>query len=234
MEVERLLVVDNDEKICQILTLYLRSKGYEVMTCKNGSNALAAFSESKPDLMILDIDLPGMDGFEILASLRRFSNLPVIMLSERTGVNDMIRALELGADDYITKPFDSKELLARIRAVLRRSGGTDKPAPNANEITFADIVLYLNEHSMNVNGSTFKLPDREFELMSFFAQNRNKALTRSRIIDEVWGSANSDGRSLDVHIRRLRMKLKNSKYCSIETVWRIGYRLRIITKESEL
>ena len=224
MKSERILVVDDDEKICQILTLYLNSKGYDVITCKNGGNAMTQFLDSKPDLVILDILLPGTDGFELLSRIRRLGSVPVIMLSMRSAAEDRILALDLGADDYIVKPFDSKELLARIRAVLRRAASGSHSFENGR-ITIGELVLDTVKLTVESEGSTVLLTGKEFELLKYLLLNRNCAVTRSEIASEVWGNDNQGSRSIDVHIRRLRSKLPVSNNWNIETVWRVGYRL---------
>lgn len=223
MKSERILVVDDDEKICQILTLYLNSRGYDVLTCKNGSNAMALFLDSKPDLVILDILLPGTDGFELLGRIRRLGSVPVIMLSMRQTAEDRILALDLGADDYIVKPFNSKELLARIRAVLRRASSGSQTFENGR-ITIGPLVLDTVGNSVESDGLTVKLTQREFELLQYLLINRNSVVTRADIASEVWGSEKLSSRTIDVHVRRLRQKLPAEQEWNIETIWRVGYR----------
>ena len=166
MESERILIVDDDEKICQILTLYLRSKGYEVITCRNGANASQAFTGSAAQLIILDVNLPGLDGFTILERLRHISGVPVIMLTGCADEEARIRAFELGADDYITKPFNSKELLARIRAVLRRCGNQDLTA-GGTVLTIGKLKLFREEHLAMVSDEFVKFSPREFDLLEY-------------------------------------------------------------------
>lgn len=224
-ENEKILVVDDDEKICQILTLYLRSKGYDVATCKNGSNAIAAFEESKPDLVILDVMLPGMDGWEILERLRKISTVPVIMLTAKGDTSDRIQGLNYGADDYIVKPFDSKELVARIRAVFRRSGGQQSEAADKRFISAGDIRLDLENYTATVNGEPKPMPHKEFELLSYLVQHKEQVLTRGQILSAVWGfEFSKDSRTIDVHIKRLRTRLGESPTWQIITVWGVGYK----------
>lgn len=227
MESERILVVDDDEKICQILTLYLRSKGYEVTCCRNGGNALTAFSDCSPHLVILDINLPGMSGYEILERLRRFSNIPVIFLSERENAEDRIRGLDGGADDYITKPFSPKELVARIRAVLRRCG---RQLPkHVSCVSACGLELDLNGRTVKTGDEIIPLPDKEFELLLYLIVNRNSVIRRDRILSDLFENCrSSSSRTLDVHINRLRTKLGSSKLWRIETVYGVGYRFSVI------
>ena len=225
MDNERILVVDDDEKICQILTLYLKSKGYEVATCRNGANALAAFEENKPDLVILDIMLPGMDGWEILEKLRMISNVPVIMLTAKGDTSDRVQGLNHGADDYIVKPFDSKELVARIRAVFRRAGGQNSPEADRRYIYAGDICMDLENYSVTVNGQARAMPHKEFELLNYLIQHKDQVLTRGQILSAVWGfDFSKDSRTIDVHIKRLRTRLGDSPTWQIITVWGVGYK----------
>lgn len=225
MENEKILVVDDDEKICQILNLYLRSKGYDVVTCKNGMNALPTFEECKPDLVILDVMLPGMDGWEILEKLRVISSVPVIMLTAKGDTSDRIQGLNCGADDYIVKPFDSKELVARIRAVFRRAGGQPQEASDKRYLSAGDIKLDLENYTVTVNGEMKPMPHKEFELLSYLVQHKDQVLTRGQILSAVWGfEFSKDSRTIDVHIKRLRTRLGESTSWQILTVWGIGYK----------
>ncbi len=225
MENEKILVVDDDEKICQILNLYLRSKGYDVVTCKNGMNALPTFEDSKPDLVILDVMLPGMDGWEILEKLRQISPVPVIMLTAKGDTSDRIQGLNFGADDYIVKPFDSKELVARIRAVFRRAGGQSAEASDKRFLTAGDIRLDLENYSVTVNGEPKPMPHKEFELLSYLVQHKEQVLTRGQILSAVWGfEFSKDSRTIDVHIKRLRTRLGENPSWQILTVWGVGYK----------
>lgn len=225
MDNEKILVVDDDEKICQILSLYLRSKGYEVATCKNGANAIAAFETEKPDLVLLDIMLPGMDGWEILSRLRTISAVPVIMLTAKGDTPDRILGLDRGADDYIVKPFDSKELVARIRAVFRRAGAVPEKEENNSVITGGDIEIDLDKHTVSRNGRVIEMPHKEFELLVYLVQNKGQVLTRGKILNTVWGfEFAKDSRTIDVHIKRLRSRLGDSSTWQIITVWGVGYK----------
>ena len=227
MESERILVVDGDEKICQILTLYLGSKGYEVACCRNGNNALGTFADCSPHLVILDTDLPGLDGFEILSKLRRFSNIPVIFLSARGEAEDRILGLDCGADDYIAKPFSPKELVARIRAVLRRCGRRlPKGAPS---IIACGLELDLAEKTVKTGDELISLPDKEFELLVYLIMNRNTVVRRTEIMEDLFENCKIESsRTLDVHVNRLRSKLGESRLWRIETVYGVGYRFSAV------
>lgn len=226
MDDEKILVVDDDEKICQILSLYLRSKGYDVVTCRNGANAITIFETEKPDLVLLDVMLPGMDGWEILAKLRAFSRVPVIMLTAKGETEDRIHGLDHGADDYIVKPFDSKELVARIRAVFRRAGAAQKEDDANRMLTVGDMSIDVENYSMTVNGRAVELKNREFELLVYLARHKDQVLSRGQILDAVWGYAfGGDSRTIDVHVKRLRAKLGESDAWQIITIWGIGYKL---------
>ena len=214
METERILVVDDDEKICQILTLYLRSRGYEVTSCRNGSNALTAFSDSAADLIILDITLPGMDGLSILRKLRETSNVPVIMLTAHT-------------DDFIIKPFDPKELVARIRAVLRRSGSGPAKSVKQDLLSVGDLTIDRTSRRVRRSGTEIKLADREYELLLLLVLYKNRVVKRSRILEDVFPDLSDASRSPDVHISRLKSRLGPSDDWAIETIPRVGYRFAL-------
>ena len=228
MESERILVVDDDEKICQILSIYLHSKGYEVITCKSGLKALSAFEDSKPDLVLLDVMLPGLDGWEVLEQIRRISSVPVIMLTAKGDITDKIQGLDCGADDYVVKPFDSKELIARIRAVLRRT-----PAVKEEEnkpITVGDLTIDPSNYVVTVAGKEINMPPKEIELLYFLACREGKVLSRGQLLENVWGfDFYGDSRTVDVHIKRIRDRLGESKYWQIRTIWSVGYRFERLT-----
>ena len=179
---EKILVVDDDEKICQILSLYLRSKGYEVFTCQSGSKAITSFEEFSPDLVLLDVMLPGMDGWEILKRIRKISNAPVIMLTAKGDTTDRVQGLDCGADDYVVKPFDSKELIARIRAVMRRSG---QPEEIEKHIKIGSLDVDTNNRVVYVDGNRIELAPKEFDLLCYFIHNNGKVLTRGQLLDDV-------------------------------------------------
>ena len=204
MDNERILVIDDDENIVRILTLYLRSKGYDVVSCKSGSRALSVFTDTKPDLVLLDVMLPGMDGREILSKIRKLSRTPVIMLTAKGETDDRIHALDGGADDYIVKPFDSKELFARIRAVLRRSSSSGNKT-GSRRVEFANISVDFDNYTVMKNGEKVRMSPKEIELLYYLASNLGRAITRSELLRAVWGEDYfGDGRTLDVHIKRIR------------------------------
>lgn len=225
MESERILIVDDDENILNILALYLRSRGYDVASCKSGSRAISIFSEVKPDLVLLDVMLPGMDGWEVLEELRSFSRVPVIMLTALGETEDRIYGLDYGADDYIVKPFDSKELIARVRAVLRRA--KTQQAENEDKcLEFANIVINRKERCVRKNGKRVDMTPKEVELLYYLAENMNRVVSRGDILNAVWGyDYFGDGRTVDVHIRRIRDHLGDDNPWRILSVWSVGYTL---------
>lgn len=226
MDNETILVVDDDEKICQILLLYLRSKGYDVVTCKNGIRAISTFNECKPDLVLLDVMLPGLDGWEILSKIRRISNVPVIMLTAKGDVSDRIQGLDCGADDYIVKPFESKELIARIRAVMRRSQYCDAESMVQTRcICIGELSVDIDNFIVLRCGERVEMPPKEVELLYFLMQHPNKVLSRGQILDGVWGfDYYGDSRTIDVHIKRLRNRLGDDTRWRIRTIWSVGYK----------
>ena len=225
MDTERILVVDDDENILKILTLYLRSKGYDVVTCKSGARVVSVFDETHPDLVLLDVMLPGMDGWKVLETLRKFSDVPVIMLTALGRVDDRIHGLDHGADDYIVKPFDSKELIARVRAVLRRSKGNDG-GEGRKPIEFADLSIDLDNGMVKKNGNKVDMTPKETELLYYLATHMNHVVSRGDILDAVWGhDYYGDGRTVDVHIRRIRERLGEDNAWKIVSVWGVGYLL---------
>lgn len=221
---EVILIVDDDERICQILSLYLQSKGYEVVTCKTGTRALSLFTAKKPDLVLLDVMLPGMDGWEVLSKLRRVSNVPVIMLTARGDTSDRVQGLDCGADDYIVKPFDSKELIARIRAVMRRAGIVEVEKPKV--VSVGNLVINMEDYVVTENGKSIDVPPKELELLFFLVQNKDNVVSRGQILDAVWGvDYFGDNRTVDVHIKRLRDRFEETEPWHICTIWGVGYKL---------
>ena len=223
MKNEHILIVDDDEKLCQILALYLRSKGYEVSACRNGSNALNSFFDSRPDLILLEIMLPGMDGLSVLERLRRISPVPVIMLSSKPDGDDTVSALNSGADDFLVKPFDPKELIARIRAVLRRAANALTEKNDEKTLKTEDLSIDLIAQTATCEGSAaVRLSSKEIELLCCLVENRNKVMTKEQLLAEVW-NCGTQSRTVDVHVNRLRVKLPKSDRWRIRTVWRVGY-----------
>ena len=231
MDNERILVIDDDENIVRILTLYLRSKGYDVVSCKSGSRALSVFTDTKPDLVLLDVMLPGMDGREILSKIRKLSRTPVIMLTAKGETDDRIHALDGGADDYIVKPFDSKELFARIRAVLRRSSSSGNKT-GSRRVEFANISVDFDNYTVMKNGEKVRMSPKELELLYYLASNLGRAITRSELLRAVWGEDYfGDGRTLDVHIKRIRSHLGTDNPWKITTICSVGYKLELTDNE---
>ncbi len=221
----KVLVVDDDTRILQILRLYLTKEGYEVVTCERGDDAIDMALDSELGLVILDIMLPGLDGWEVLENIRRTSSVPVIMLTAKGDITDRVQGLDCGADDYIVKPFEPKELLARVKAVLRRSSVSPD---EIRTVKIGDLSVSLDNYTVTLGGKKQEMPPKEIELLHFFATHPNRVYTREQILANVWGFGfYGDSRTVDVHIKRLRDRLGESPYWDIETIWGVGYRLNI-------
>lgn len=221
----KVLVVDDDKRILQILKLYLAKDGYEVLTCERGDDALDIALDPGLGIIILDIMLPGMDGWEVLKAIRKYSSIPVIMLTAKGDISDRITGLDTGADDYIVKPFEPKELLARVKAVLRR---TSSYPEEVHTITLGDLEVSIDTYTVTRGGIKLDMPPKEIELLHFFATHPNRVYTRDQILDSVWGpSYFGDSRTVDVHIKRVRDRLGDSPHWNIETIWGVGYRMTI-------
>ena len=221
----KILIVDDDENISEVINMYLMNSYYETRVTYNGKEACALFNEFKPELVLLDMMIPGMDGIEVLKWIRKNSEIPVIMLTAKGDTFDKVLALELGADDYIVKPFDPKELLARVKAVMRRYNYDEK---DVEIINYADLVIDSNSYNVIYNGEEIKMPPKEFELLYYLASNKNKVFTREQLLCEVWGyDYPGDSRTVDVHIKRLREKLSGGKNWQLETVWGVGYKFEV-------
>ena len=207
MASEKILVVDDDTNICELLRLYLEKDNYEVIIANDGAAAVKKFQDENPDLMILDIMLPELDGWQVCREVRKFSDKPIIMLTAKGETFDKVLGFELGADDYVTKPFDAKEVVARIRAVLRRTG-SDKQE-NIKEVKYDKLVINLTNYELMVDGKKVDTPPKEMELIYHLASNPNRVFTRDQLLDEVWGfDYYGDSRTVDVHVKRLREKLE--------------------------
>jgi DNA-binding response OmpR family regulator len=222
----KILVVDDDSNICELLRLYLEKEGYQTIIAQDGNAAVAAFAAHGPDLVLLDIMLPGLDGWQVCREIRKTSRVPIIMLTAKGEVFDKVLGLELGADDYITKPFDTKEVLARIKAVLRRAEGAKEAEPALKEVKFDKLSVNLTNYELRVDGKKVDAPPKEMELLFFLASNPNRVFTRNQLLDEVWGfDYYGDSRTIDVHVKRLREKLEGvSDQWSLQTVWSVGYK----------
>ena len=221
----KILIVDDDENICEVIRMYLNSSNYDNRIINNGKDVENAFMEYKPDLVLLDIMLPNVDGIDVLKWIRKESEVPVIMLTAKGDTFDKVLALELGADDYIVKPFEPKELLARVKAVMRRYN-TD--STNKEVIDYSDLNVDANSYNVLYRGEEIKMPPKEFELLYYLASNKNKVFTREQLLCEVWGyDYPGDSRTEDVHIKRLREKLPEGINWQIETVWGVGYKFEV-------
>lgn len=224
MAAEKILVVDDDNNICELLRLYLEKEGYEVTIAHNGGDAVKLFQEISPNLMLLDIMLPVLDGWQVCREVRKFSDSPIIMLTAKGETFDKVLGFELGADDYVVKPFDAKEVMARVKAVLRRSGTTTDTA--VKEVRFDKLVINLTNYELIVDGQRVDTPPKELELIYHLASNPNRVFTRDQLLDEVWGfDYYGDSRTVDVHVKRLRGKLEGvSDKWELKTVWSVGYK----------
>ena len=224
---EKILVVDDDINICELLRLYLVKEGYNVVTCNDGLSAVSMCESESPDLMLLDIMLPGLDGWQVCREIRKKSNVPIIMLTAKSETFDKILGLELGADDYISKPFDTKEVIARVKAVLRRS--ITEESQSIKEVKYDKLVINLTNYELIVDGKSVDTPPKELELIFHLASNPNRVYTRDQLLDEVWGfDYYGDSRTVDVHVKRLREKLENvSDQWSLKTVWGVGYKFEV-------
>ena len=228
---QKILIVDDDENIANLISLYLTKECYETRIEHDGQSALDAFKEYAPNLILLDIMLPGLDGYEVCREIRRESKVPIIMLSAKTEVFDKVLGLELGADDYIIKPFDSKELVARVKAVLRRY--TEAPAPvekkpDEKRVEYKDLIINLSNYEVIYKGKPVEMTPREIELLYFLASSPNQVFTREQLLDHIWGYEYAgDTRTVDVHIKRIREKIADTDQWSIGTVWSVGYRFDV-------
>ncbi len=225
MSVDKILIVDDDKNICDLLRIYLEKEGYSTIISYNGEEAMVKFNALNPNIVLLDIMLPGMNGWQICREIRKVSPVPILILTAKGEVFDKVLGLELGADDYIVKPFDTKEVLARIKAVTRRT--SLMPSGNDNKELFYDnLHINLSRYVLKVKGKVVDTPPKELELLFFLASNPNRVYTRDQLLDEVWGfEYYGDSRTIDVHIKRLRAKLEGvSDKWTLKTVWGVGYK----------
>ena len=223
---KKVLIVDDDTNICELLRLYLEKDGFDTVIANDGEAAIVKFNVEEPDIILLDIMLPKLDGWQVCRTIRKNSTVPIIMLTAKGETFDKILGLDLGADDYVTKPFDSKEVVARVKAVLRRSAGGDE---NAEKIVKYDkLVINLTNYELIVDGKQIDTPPKELELLYFLASSPNQVFTREQLLDHIWGYEYiGDTRTVDVHIKRLREKIKDNEYWSLSTVWGIGYKFEV-------
>ena len=221
----KILVVDDEKNICELISLYLVKEGFEPVCAYDGEDAIKQFNAQPFDLVLLDIMLPKKDGWQVCREIRQSSRVPIIMLSAKGETFDKVLGLELGADDYVTKPFDSKELVARIKSVIRRTAGLSQPE-DKQEVEYDKLYVSLTNYKLRVNGVDVDAPPKEIELLYHLAKNPNRVFTRDQLLDEIWGFKYfGDSRTVDVHIKRIREKLENvSDQWSIKTVWGVGYK----------
>jgi DNA-binding response OmpR family regulator len=231
---QKILIVDDDVNIAELISLYLTKECFDTMTVNDGEEAIKQFSSYKPNLVLLDLMLQGIDGYEVCREIRKTSSVPIIMLSAKGEIFDKVLGLELGADDYIIKPFDSKELVARVRAVLRRfhseqdKASEVKQQPTGEYVAYPDLVINLSNYSVQYYGENVDMPPKELELLYFIASNPNQVFTREQLLDHIWGyDYFGDTRTVDVHIKRLREKIKDHTEWSLATVWGIGYKFEV-------
>ena len=224
---EKILVVDDDTNICELLRLYLTKEGYQVTTANDGEEGLEKFNQLKPDMVLLDVMMPRMDGLEVCRRIRKLGNTPVMMLTAKGETFDKVLGLELGADDYMVKPFDTKEVVARIKAVLRRC--TTAEEANTGVISYDNLSVDMSRYELKVKGKVVDAPPKELELLNFLASHPNRVFTRDQLLDEVWGfEYYGDSRTIDVHIKRLREKLEGaSDKWRLKTVWSVGYMFEV-------
>lgn len=227
---QKILIVDDDQNIADLISLYLTKEFFETMIVYDGESALKALESFSPNLIILDLMLPGIDGYQVCRQVRAGSSTPIIMLSAKGEVFDKVLGLELGADDYMEKPFDTKELVARVKAVLRRF----KPLPSVQEksdikcVEYPELVINQTNYSVMYRGKTVDMPPKELELLYFLAASPNHVFTREQLLDQIWGYEYiGDTRTVDVHIKRLREKIKDHANWRIATIWGIGYKFEV-------
>lgn len=228
MQNQRVLVVDDDKNICELIRLYLEKEGFSVVLAYDGQSAVELFKENTPSVVLLDVMLPKMDGFQVCREIRRISNIPIIMLTAKGETFDKVLGLELGADDYMVKPFENKELVARIKAVLRRYDPKDN---KDKEVIYPNIVINLTNYELKINGNAIDIPPKELELLYFLATNPNKVFTREQLLETVWGfDYFGDSRTVDVHVKRLREKLElaGEQNWQLKTVWGVGYKFEVL------
>ena len=224
----KILIVDDDKNICELLRIYIEKEGFEAAIANDGETALEMFEVFAPDLVLLDIMLPGLDGWQVCREIRKKSSKPIIMLTAKGEVFDKVLGLELGADDYVVKPFETKEVIARINAVLRRSTKTEADEEN-KIVTYENLSINLTNYELKVNGKQVDTPPKEMELIYHLASHPNRVFTRDQLLDEVWGfDYYGDSRTVDVHVKRLREKLEGvSDKWTLKTVWGVGYKFEI-------
>ena len=228
----KIMVVDDDGNICELLRLYLEKEGFETVTVSDGAKAVELFDTEKPDLMLLDVMMPKLDGWQVCREIRKKSQCPIIMITAKGEVFDKVLGLELGADDYVVKPFETKEVIARIKAVLRRSGISE--SKKERKVEYDGLYINMENYELRVRGKAVDTPPKEMELIYHLASNPNRVYTRDQLLDEVWGfEYYGDSRTVDVHIKRLREKLDGvSDQWTLKTVWGVGYKFEVKDPEN--
>ncbi len=226
----KVLIVDDEANICELIRLYVEKEGYSAIIATDGAKAVEKFTEEKPDIVLLDIMLPVKDGWQVCREIRAVSDTPIIMLTAKGETFDKVLGLELGADDYIVKPFEPKELIARMKAVLRRA--ETRPAPqqeSSGELVFDGLRISRETYEIYLDGKKIEMPPKEFELLYFLAKNKNRVYTRDQLLDEIWGyEFFGDSRTVDVHIKRIREKIESEgKNWQLKTVWGVGYKFEV-------
>ena len=241
MEKQRILIVDDDENIAELISLYLVKECFDTRIEGNGNDALRAFQEYQPHLVLLDIMLPGIDGYEVCTEIRKISQTPIIMLSAKGEVFDKVLGLKIGADDYIMKPFDSNEMVARMRAVLRRyqpqaqavtspvNSNITSASHTGDYVEYEGLIVNISNYTAIINNKTLEMPPKELELLYFLASQPNQVFTREQLLDRLWGYEYiGDTRTVDVHIKRIREKLPETKSWALTTVWGVGYKFEVL------
>ncbi len=229
MASEKILIVDDDTNICELLRLYIEKEGFTAFLANDGEAALKMFHAAEPDLVLLDIMLPGLDGWQVCREIRKKSACPIIMLTAKGEVFDRVLGLDLGADDYVVKPFETKEVIARIKAVLRRSTQNGDKQSGNKAVSYENLSINLTNYELKVKGVQIDTPPKEMELIYHLASNPNRVFTRDQLLDEVWGfDYYGDSRTVDVHVKRLREKLEGvSDQWALKTVWGVGYKFEV-------
>ncbi|MEG0805364.1 MAG: response regulator transcription factor [Lachnospiraceae bacterium] len=227
---QKILIVDDDTNIAELISLYLTKECFDTQMVHDGQEALIAFEQYQPNLILLDLMLPGIDGYQVCREIRAKSSVPIIMLSAKGEVFDKVLGLELGADDYLMKPFDTKELVARVKAVLRRYQPSKSESANPSQqcVDFTDLSINLSNYSVLYEGHKIEMPPKELELLYFLASSPNHVFTREQLLDNIWGYEYiGDTRTVDVHVKRLREKIKDHDSWALATVWGIGYKFEV-------
>ncbi|MCL2375088.1 MAG: response regulator transcription factor [Firmicutes bacterium] len=225
----KVLIVDDDVSICKLLELYLIKEGFLTTIVHNGADALLAVQKTQFDMILLDYMMPEMDGFETLQEIRKFSNIPVIMVTAKSEPMDKISSLDIGADDYVTKPFEPQELISRIKACLRRSKSSVSQAPETTDLMMGKLYISIEKYIVKIDGKKIDMPPKEIELLHHLASSPMSVFTREQLLKQVWGAAfKGDTRTVDVHVKRIREKLGESTAWRLETVWGVGYKFEIL------